>query len=873
MVSIPPTATAPVKPVSPRHALLESLIGIVHEHVNQQFKTVSGNLAVALLDPNDNSGDSRAVHQRFKAGNMLRKNSFALLHLISTKLEASIRVELAGLAPLAKAPALASAASLTLVPYEEMNDKVAFSALSQPFDIQYSEALATLCLRLAYLMDRDTIRASQNPFRPEVFLGAVQDAWVEFEPDAGSNKLLFPLMKPELFFDMAPLYEALTLALVRKGGQPATRDGRKQPVKVDSHDATIKAAARAQAALTDQLRRYFASAEAKEVVGEAVAEYVKEAGVGEDFERKSRGPDAERARKEGGRRHDDFAQGERPAHDAAAHGGGAGDDALARQAGAAQQHPDGPAPHYDGAAQAGGAGQYVAPMGATPAMLRQPLMSFLSQVQSSVGFAGDEAAPGAAVAGPATAAGPFAGFAGMAGMGHAVRMPVGESGDDVELMAQQAVYLPRIKESAPRGSLTRGDEHTIDLLTAVFHTMYRDHNISREIRDMMGMLQIPVLKAALSDQDFFFEEAHPARRMIDLLSHMGWEQRTDPHDPLFQAVKRNVLRVGREADKGVEVFTEAVQDLEATIQAEEQSVATAIAAPIATALKQEKMAAATKAAKQAVALRISSGEVITLLETFLENKWVPVMTIAYGVEDDKPGAVKNATTAMDELIWSVKPKLTLDDRKQFIRKLPVLLTALNKWLDLTKWQDGDRLQFFAELAECHASIVRAPLELAPERQLEIAVQVAQKAAERRLELAAQTVPEPEPVADDAVVTVETLKRGMWLSFSQPDGGQRKVKLAWISPQRSLFIFSNSAREEAFSMANELLAQKVRDNEVFIVPANSLVERALAEAMVQAAADDAQASNDAELLAKQKASLADEDFSLDLPFLSSQGAAA
>ena len=218
---------------------------------------------------------------------------------------------------------------------------------------------------------------------------------------------------------------------------------------------------------------------------------------------------------------------------------------------------------------------------------------------------------------------------------------------------------------------------------------------------------------------------------------MGWEQRKGPDDPLFQAMQRSVDRVGRDYEQELSVFTEAVNELEASIQAEEKAAAVAIAAPIAAALKQEKMAESNQLAKNAVALRIGTGEVIAVVEAFLEQRWTSVLTIAYSIEDDKPGAVNNATKTMDDLIWSVRPKLTPDDRKQLIAKLPGLLSALNKWLDVIKWQDADRLQFFAELAECHASIVRAPLEMSPERQVEIAMQVAQQAAERRLALQAK----------------------------------------------------------------------------------------------------------------------------------------
>ncbi|MBR7784696.1 DUF1631 family protein, partial [Undibacterium luofuense] len=100
------------------------------------------------------------------------------------------------------------------------------------------------------------------------------------------------------------------------------------------------------------------------------------------------------------------------------------------------------------------------------------------------------------------------------------------------------------------------------------------------------------------------------------------------------------------------------------------------------------------------------------------------------VKEEKPQAVEDAIRTMDDLIWSVKPKITLQDRQELLNRLPAILARLNKWLSLIKWEDADRVRFFAELAECHASIVRAPLELSPDKQFEIAVEAAQHAAER-----------------------------------------------------------------------------------------------------------------------------------------------
>jgi len=385
--------------------------------------------------------------------------------------------------------------------------------------------------------------------------------------------------------------------------------------------------------------------------------------------------------------------------------------------------------------------------------------------------------------------------------------------------------------------LSQVDETTIDLLSKIFDVVFRDQNIPSEIKSLIGFLQVPLLKAALIDKDFFFKEEHPARRLIELLtiSSVDWDQKKGQDDPLFQTIKRNVARVQHEYDQEVVLFSDVVSDIEAYLSQEESANAEQLSTPIAQALKQEKIGQATKIAKQEVALRVGTGEVAAFVETFLENKWVSVLTLAYSLKEEKPQAVEGAVKTMDDLIWSVKPKITREERKELIGKLPTMLAMLNKWLNLVKLDDAERLQFFAELAECHASIVRAPLELSPQRQLEIAIEAARQATERRLQRRASEQAEPEP--DAHAVTVQQLKRGTWLEFVQRDGSIKKVKLAWISPLRSLYIFSTRDRLESFSLSAEELAKTLRDDRAAIVLLSGVVGRALAEALDSVGAND------------------------------------
>jgi len=423
----------------------------------------------------------------------------------------------------------------------------------------------------------------------------------------------------------------------------------------------------------------------------------------------------------------------------------------------------------------------------------------------------------------------------------------------------QLFYLPRLQQSLPQGSLSRGDANTLGLLSRVFETVLLDDSIPPRARELLQLLQVPVLKAALQDKRFFFEEAHPARRMVDLLSRMGWEQHKDRDDPVFQAMQHGVERVAQAGPEAGAAFEEAVAGLEASIAQEERAEAQSLAAPVASALKQEQLALATRAARDAVALRIGAstdrgtdpgadhgmedGEIAGVLSGFLEQRWTTVLTFAYTIEDERPGAVGNATRAMDDLIWSVKPKATQEQRKTLIARLPRLLATLNKWLDAIRWQDAERLQFFARLAEYHAAIVRAPIELSPERQLELAVEAAQRDAMRRVELENAAAAQ-EAARQDTISPLDGLERGMWCEFrSEADiqAGERrnarKVRLAWVSPLRTLFIFSGSGRREAFSMTAEKLTDALHAGAARVLAMEGVVGQVLMAAMAGGAGNE------------------------------------
>lgn len=718
-----------------RAGILKALAALAARQGNAQLDAFSARLANALFAQSES--DTRAYESRaaFRLAGLLKKNQYAFYHLASHRLEQTL-IEAVHALLVQQAPkrqnqppaADLDNLELTLVPYEEVEQQVSLANAARAHDERNSEALHALGKRLAYLVERDALSSSRNPFRPEIFLDVIVRAWDEFVPEQEDRLPVLPLLRPGLFLDLGAIYTSLNEHLGGQGIEaPAPMLRRPERASEPAQGNQGPAAAGPLTQRLERLDRLFGHPQA----APASAPF---AAPGSGFF-----PGA-------------------PAAPAYPTGAAAG----------ARAHP---------AATPGGA----------------PLFHYLAELQ------------------------------------RALRQRQDATGEQAAASAPRA-QLNQVRQQFPAGALSHGEHTTIDLMTRVFDTVFENPHIPEDIKDLIGLLQLPVLRAALVEREFFFEQAHPARRMIEMLGRTspGLDGARAHDDPLYRAIRDKIERVQQGSEQGSEIFAEVVAELEQVVEAEEAAAEEKLNAPIAVALKTEQHKVATRTAETEVASRLADGAVARFVEDFLERRWVPILAYAYMVQEEKPELVQSAIKTMDELVWSVKPKFTAEERKELIAKLPGLLSSLNRWIAMMEWDEAERAQFFADLADCHASIVRAPLTLSPQRQAELAVEAAKRAAERRAKQRARE--ESIPPADEHVQTVDTLERGVWLGFTESDGSLRKVKLGWVSPMRSLFIFSSRNKEEAFSLSSEALAQALREGRAQVLVVEHFVDRALDRAL-------------------------------------------
>jgi hypothetical protein len=755
----------------------ESLVRTACNISTHQMPSFAACMSHGFFGLSENANTSKDANSYFQSAQALKINPSEFIRISTLEIEqalmqevkllrASLRPESEKVSKLHK-----SDMEMSLVSYEEMDLKLNISNASRTLELAYAEQIAALNMRLASLSQCDSLSVSQNPFRPDIFIKAMNTALYEFNPEGVDRSLTLPLIS-ELLFDLAPIYHTLNQALIAKNILPDLQESYRLKRKKNNVDAQRVGEA-VKNEVTKKLEEYFSGQSTNDSYSGS------EARAGSNY----------------------------------------GEGQVHSQAHQMHTKPYGNASN-------------------TYPEINPEVMHYLANAQKNMAL------------------------------------------HQLVAGAQNSMRLSQVRQEMPNVFRSGVEKHTLDLLTSVFDGVFGNQDIPEPIKELIGQLQIPILKAALIDRNFFFQDAHPARRLIDLMSQYSasWDQQKGVEDPLFQTMQRNVLRVQKEFDQQLGLFDEVVTDLENFMVAEEANAAEALQAPISRALQKEKFQQAGVAAINEISIRVNSGEVHTFVETFLENRWTKVLTLAFSVKEEKPHAIADAIKTMDDLIWSIQPKVSLAQRQEMVNRLPGILARLNKWLSLIKWEDADRIVFFADLAECHASIVRSPLDLSPEKQMEIAVEAAKLATERRLEkrqkLAEETalkqqseekqkaqavataieqikaknieddnfdvssdddvdniVAQLEQETEDAIDTVANLERGVWIQFTKNNRSLQKVRLAWISPMRSLFIFTSSQKEQSFSIAVSELENSFREQRAKIISLDKIVDKALQNALI------------------------------------------
>ncbi|NJD33780.1 MAG: DUF1631 domain-containing protein [Betaproteobacteria bacterium] len=411
------------------------------------------------------------------------------------------------------------------------------------------------------------------------------------------------------------------------------------------------------------------------------------------------------------------------------------------------------------------------------------------------------------------------------------------------------------RDSAAARNVAPVEAVALDIVSALFDLIFNDENVSDGIKALVSRLQMPVLKVAMLNQEFFADRRHPARRFLNSISGIAirWGKFVDANDPFYRKLSELVERIQTTYDTDTGVFDAAITELGKFID-ERDAIEAEASRALAEAVRareeeikaqREAQAVAQQQADQALAPLLPP-EVPREIELFLLGYWRDVLQSRIFSSGTDGAPLLEALQVASDLILSVVPKKEAEDQRRLANALPALVKSLNAGLDEIGISAEERRGFMDTLVELCLAALRRETRVQRKAETKVDAKVDTKpaaigpgptlqvshATESGVRVQDISLPgggnrgaENTPAAA-SLRRVRQLVRGDWVDFMT--GGQvRRERLTWINPIRTLILFSNHAAECAISITPEALALRLQNHTVRLVKRDTpMFERAL-----------------------------------------------
>jgi hypothetical protein len=394
--------------------------------------------------------------------------------------------------------------------------------------------------------------------------------------------------------------------------------------------------------------------------------------------------------------------------------------------------------------------------------------------------------------------------------------------------------LAQLRPFAPAGQkpqLASEDSDTIDLVGMLFDHITKSAPASGSTLAMLDKLQVPLLRVALRDKNFFSQRSHPARLLLNAIAETGihWiDESEGASDPaLLKKMHLVIERLNKEFDGDLSLIERMLGDLSQHMQTLARKAEVAERRLVDASKGRERLALARETASNAIAVRLAASKSGRLLRTMLEQAWTDVLALTLLRQGEDSEMYRQQLDVADQLIAAGSAGRATDGPP-----IATLRREVEKGLSHVGYHH-DEIQ----------AVVRhllAPEEAAndedPISQTHIALRL--KSKSHLGETASENKPAHaaalrkaslrlDAAEEKMLAHLKTLPFGTWFEFAVNQQGDRvRRKLSWYSTVTGHCLFVNQRGMRAADRSLEQLARDVVHGQANVARADeSLVDRA------------------------------------------------
>lgn len=392
----------------------------------------------------------------------------------------------------------------------------------------------------------------------------------------------------------------------------------------------------------------------------------------------------------------------------------------------------------------------------------------------------------------------------------AARATLAEAAPVSPLLAagQQAIQRERTQ------SKNLGKQLGEEVVRLMLENLLGDNRLLAPVRANLKALEPVLLKLSQMDPRFFSDRQHPARQMLDKLTHrsLAFSTENDARFGLFRKTFDNAVSVlvGGEGDAAA--FARVLRKLEEGWTRDEQDQRQRAEEAARALLRAEQRNLLAQRLAEEFNARMEGKRVPDMVVNFLRGPWAQVVAEAQLKFADGTGDAGDYQALADDLIWSVQLKLARRNRTRLVQMVPGMLVKMRQGLQLISYPEELIAEFFDALITYHEKAfetVRAvpsgtPIDSVIDR-VSISAEDEISAADSfwiaedeatdsgfmedvaDIELDFTAAVEPATEAEQLEWTIESLNTGAWVDLALA-GNWVRAQLTWASPHRTLFMF-------------------------------------------------------------------------------------
>ncbi len=412
--------------------------------------------------------------------------------------------------------------------------------------------------------------------------------------------------------------------------------------------------------------------------------------------------------------------------------------------------------------------------------------------------------------------------------------------DQPHLYNIRSVVEKVLEEHKAKGrpnALNQSDEDIINLVAMFFDFVLDDRNLPVPFQALISRLQIPVLKVALKDREFFSHSEHPARRFINEIasSAIGWDQvEKEAQDSLYKEVNRIVHHVIEHFTGDVSVFEKALIQLGQMLKPEITKASVLEKRTQEAAQGKAKAEHAREEANQALLKRLHDAKIPENILAFLVRDWQKVLMYVHLKHGVESAEWLEANQVIDDLAWALRAHQDERSLNRVERLKDEVVRKIAHGLEGSSIHRDTVLNTLSIIEQTFELVLQARLDessisgLQPEHMAALGQgnAIPGKNWEDMTAVERQKL-KMQAAAQEFVSRAGGLKPGTWIIYSPPNSPKTfRCKLAMITDPGQSFVFVNRYGLRVFEKKLTEFAYDMQKGYVKLLESGVLFDRAM-----------------------------------------------